>query len=355
MLMLVARRLAQALLAVWGIASLVFLLSHHDPSSIDQLLLSDTANKNSYGTSQITTQPAARQAIRHRLGLDQALFYLSRLPATATTPGQWQWHGVPNQYHTWITGLTRGKLGHSYRTGEAVHLQLRTALAYTVPLVGSAALLAFLLALGLAQHLATRPRYWPALQAVLLGIQSLPLFVVALALLLLFANPEMLDWFPAYGLYNHNEADAASWTNAASVAAHFVLPVASLVLTVLPALTLQLEAALSQELQADYATTARAKGLGESQVIRRHALRNALLPSISQITDLLPALLTGSVLVEVIFALPGMGRLLAAAAVTRDYPILVGSVLLIGTARVLSLLAADLLYLWLDPRIRWQQ
>ena len=83
-------------------------------------------------------------------------------------------------------------------------------------------------------------------------------------------------------------------------------------------------------------------------------MRNALLPTLAQLAELLPALVAGAVVVEVIFALPGMGRLLAEAAAARDYPVLVGGVLLTGAARLLALLLADLLYFWADPRIRWQ-
>jgi peptide/nickel transport system permease protein len=188
----------------------------------------------------------------------------------------------------------------------------------------------------------------------LVSLHALPLFVVALLLLLLFANPEAFAWFPAYGLDRPASATASLWARAATYLVHMVLPITALVLTALPDLTLQLTAALTQELSTHYAATARAKGLSGSAVIRHHALRNALLPTLAQIAELLPALVAGALVVEVVFALPGMGRLLAEAAATRDYPVLLGGVLLTGAARLLALLLADLFYLWADPRIRWQ-
>jgi peptide/nickel transport system permease protein len=187
-----------------------------------------------------------------------------------------------------------------------------------------------------------------------MGLHALPLFVVALALLLLLANPEMVAWFPAYGLDDMAENESTTRNQLASYTWHLALPVAALFLSVLPDFTLQLEANLLHEMRAGYATTARAKGLSVQQVIRNHALRNALLPSLTQLALLLPALVAGAVVVEVAFALPGMGRLLAEAAANRDYPILVGGVLLTGLARLLALLLADLFYFLADPRIRWQ-
>ena len=337
-------------LAVWALASAVFLLSRRDPDAAVQMQLPDTT---SLPTDRST--PAARQAtqlaVQRRLGLDLPVFYVSRRPRSQG--GEWRWHGSRNQYHIWMTGLLSGDLGTSFRTGAPIAASLRHALAYTLPLTGTAALLAVVAALALGQRLAAAPWWQQPVRAALVGLQALPLFVVALGLLLLFANPEVLAWFPAYGLEQPSDGELGSMDQLATYAQHLVLPVVALVLTALPELTLQLDAALSQELRTDYATTARAKGLGQGAVIRHHALRNALLPTITQIAELLPALVAGAVVVEVVFALPGMGRLLAGAAAARDYPLLVGGVLLTGAARLLALLLADVLYLWADPRIRW--
>ena len=210
-----------------------------------------------------------------------------------------------------------------------------------------------LAAIFLARRLAAGPWWQRPVRAALAGLHALPLFLVALILLLLLANPDALDWFPTYGFDQALDADAGLWTRATAYARHLALPVTALVITALPELTLQLDTALRHELRADYATTARAKGLTEAAVIRHHAFRNALLPTLTQVAELLPALVAGAVVVEVVFALPGMGSLLAAAAAARDYPVLVGGVLLTGTARLLALLLADALYFWADPRIRW--
>ncbi|GAA4368564.1 ABC transporter permease [Hymenobacter saemangeumensis] len=346
-------RLAQTVAGIWLLASAVFLLSHLGPGA-EQLALPDTADP---ATASPGLRPAARQqaryAYRQRLGLDLPLFYVSRPALPRAAPARWQWHGTHNQYHRWAGEVLRGRLGYSIRTGQPVSERIGQALAHTLPLTGAAIVLTTLGALLLARWLAAgRPAYSRVIQLLLTALQAPPLFVVAMALLLLFANPAWLDWFPVY------ESPVAGGTNpglTGSGLARAVLPVASLVLTALPALTLQLEQAISQELRLPYVLTARAKGLSTALVVNRHALRNALLPLLTQFTGLLPALFAGAVVVEVIFAIPGMGRLLVTAATTRDYPVLVGALAITGASRLLALLLADVLYAQTDPRIRWQR
>ena len=347
-------RLAQTLLAVWLLASAVFLLSRRDAAAAAQLTLPD-ATELTARTQPATAagQAALRQQARQRLGLALPLFYVGRGPVQPSWSNTWYWYGIHNQYHEWLRQTLHGQLGSSYRSGQPVGQRLREALTYTVPLTGIAAVLAAVAALGLARAGAGRPRWRRRLRVVLSGLAALPGFVLALALLLLLANPDALAWFPASGLVPALGPPPGFWAALGDYATHLTLPVLALVLAALPGLTLPLADALDDELQTGYATTARAKGASAAQVVGRHALPNALLPFIAQVADLLPSLVAGAVVVEVVFALPGMGRLLATAAAGRDFPVLVGGVWLVGAARLLALLLADALYFWADPRIRW--
>ncbi|GAB3875459.1 hypothetical protein GCM10028824_30890 [Hymenobacter segetis] len=349
------RRLARTFLAIWALASAVFLLSRHDLDTALRLSLPDATSQTGSSPALLPQgQQAALQALRQRFGLDLPVFYVSHEPASPAGMQSWHWHGLHNQYHQWLRALAHGDLGTSFRTGEGVAARLRHALAFTLPLTGTAAVLAVLIALALAQRLATSWWWQRPVRVVLVVVHGLPLFVVALVLLLVFANPDVLDWLPAYGFGQLDETSTSPGQHLADVFLHLILPVLALVITALPELTLQLTAALQQELGTAYATTARAKGLSEAAVVRHHALRNALLPTLAQIAEFLPALVAGAVVVEVVFALPGMGRLLAEASAARDYPVLIGGVLLTGAVRLLALLLADLSYFWADPRIRWQ-
>ena len=346
-------RLVQTAAGIWLLASLVFLLSHLGPVQGADVLLPVAGDLNTTSTQgSIAQRQVIRRAMQHRLGLDQPVFYLSWQPATDSAAGCWHWHGLPNQYHSWLLRMGHGDLGTSLGSREPVAAQLWQALVYTLPLIGITLLITLLLAWQLAERLAA-PSWWqPIMHTALTSLQALPLFAIALALLLLLANPEVIAWFPPYGLGQTTPSDVDWSTWLATYAYHAALPALSLMLSVLPAITLQLAGALRAELAQPYIATAYAKGLSQPQVIRRHALRNALLPSLTQLTDLLPTLVAGALVVEVVFALPGMGRLLVQAATTRDYPLLVGGVMLVGTVRLLALLLADALYGWADPRIR---
>jgi len=164
-------------------------------------------------------------------------------------------------------------------------------------------------------------------------LESLPLFVIGLAVLALVSYLGWLASFP----------DEVALLSAAIC----------LVLVNLPYLVGQSYSALQKELSQQYMLTARAKGMSEKQALLRHAFRNSLLPVITALTDFLPALLAGSLVLEVIFSLPGTGQLLVSSVLARDYEIVTGLVLLVGLVKIVSHLLADLLYAFTDPRIRF--
>lgn len=345
-------QVGQVGLAAWAIASLVFILSRLAAIGPAEALFDEADNMAQIAsrTDAIVTRAQARQAFSKRLGLTEPVFYFTR---TGPTPPVWHWHGTHNQYHRWFIGLLHGQLGVSFRDGQPVGPQLWAALTYTLPLTGLAALVAVGWALLLGLALASGPRPgeytgWRAgLHLMLSGLQGLPLFALALGLLFLFANPDAFNILPAYSL----AAAATTWQPQVYML-HLVLPMLALVLAVLPELTLPLAAALQHELRANYAITARAKGLTTKQLLRRHALPNAVLPLLTSFASLLPTMVAGAIVVETIFALPGTGRLLAEAVVAHDYPVVVAGVLLTAAARLLALALTDVLYALVDPRIR---
>jgi peptide/nickel transport system permease protein len=345
-------RVVRTLPAAWAILSIIFLLSRI--LAQNQLRLESLQGGNLLGhtTSSAQIQAKERQ-IQKRLGLDLPLFYLTTapLPEAGATGWRWQWNGLDNQYHIWLQRLCHGDLGRSFRDQQPVTTLLFQALASTLPLTVGAFLVVLITARGLVVLLAQHQTLRPVVLAGLHVLHGLPLFVVSLALLLLLANPDILAWFPAYGLSRANINTTWGW-ELVDFLHHLALPLLSLVLVSLPSLVIQLDNALQHELRADYVVTARAKGLTRRLIIRHHALRNALLPAITYAADLLPALVAGAVVVELIFALPGMGRLLAEAAAARDLPVLLGGVLLITLVRLLAQVLADWLYFQADPRIR---
>lgn len=173
-----------------------------------------------------------------------------------------------------------------------------------------------------------------------------------LALILMYWTGVVNDWLPISGLHSLGHEKMAWWEQSLDLAEHLVLPVFISALSGLAGISLFVRNGMLEVLHQDYVTTARAKGLPESAVVFRHALRNALLPLITLLGLAIPGLIGGSVIAESIFAIPGMGKLFYDAVLMRDFPVIMG-ILTIGSAlTLLGNLLADLAYAWADPRVR---
>jgi peptide/nickel transport system permease protein len=259
-----------------------------------------------------------------------------------------KWNGLNNQYHTWLKEIVRGDLGNSPRDEQPVLDILQQAIGNTLLLLAVSLVLVFFLAIELSLALTGKKNWWRRILLPLLYVfESVPLFITALLLLVLFTGSGYVV------MASGPEAETGNWfTVFSEQVAHLALPALCLILASLPYVTTQLFQATQQVLATDYIKTARAKGLSETQVVRRHAFRNTLLPLITLFTGYLPSLISGAVVLEVIFAIPGTGRLLVDSVLARDYPVVLGLVLFIATLKVGSHLLADFLYFTADPRTR---
>lgn len=259
---------------------------------------------------------------------------------------------VPVQYVRWLGQIASGNLGWSSRTGAPVADLIGTRLGPTLTLMGTAFVLTLMLALWLGTLTAARPYTWldyTVTGAAFAGI-SVPSFFSGMALIYLFSL--QLGWFPTSGLESY-AADLEGWARAVDRARHLVLPVSVLVLTGTAELVRHVRGAVLEALQEDYVRTARGKGLPPGRVLRRHALRNGLLPVVTMVGVALPRLLAGSVVTEVIFAWPGMGRLLVESVFARDVPVAMAINLIAATLVLLGSLLADVAYAVVDPRVRY--
>jgi peptide/nickel transport system permease protein len=264
------------------------------------------------------------------------------------------WHGSQNQYHQWLSKLIQGDLGISLRDARSVHRSLTEAIGNTLLLSICSLLLIFAIAI-LLNILITHPdnqRAGKFILTILYIIDTIPLFMLALLLLFFWASSQYLSLFPAFGLGEIPEE--ASWLEGITIRLyHLVIPIVCLTMGNLPYVTSQLYAAMREVTHADFIQTARAKGVAESVIIKKHILKNSLLPLITLFTGFIPALLGGAVVIEVIFAIPGTGQLLVDSVLARDYPVILGIVLLMALAKIVSHLIADILYYVADPRIRF--
>jgi peptide/nickel transport system permease protein len=313
----VTRRLLQVLPLMVGISMVVFGLIQAAPGGPEAALLS----------SGRLVDPSVVAAYRVKLGVDQP---------------------VPVQYARWAAAAATGDLGLSYATSRPVARTIAERLPATLELMGSAFLLAAFLAAGIGFASALRPHSWIDLLGAggaFVGI-AMPVFWLGLFLQLVLAVE--LGFLPISGTHTVGTSSVADHL------LHLVLPAVVLASRYVASWSRYLRASLVAVLESDYIRTARAQGLRETRVLFVHAVRNALAPVVSAMALGLADLVSGAVITETVFAWPGVGRLFVQAMFARDYPVLMG-VLLMGSLSVIAFnLLADVLYGLLDPRIRYE-
>lgn len=314
-------RLAQAAVVVALVATIAFFLIHAAPGD---------------PFSAAMENPNVTEAVRARwrasYGLDRPL---------------------PEQYFKYVASVARGELGWSVPRNRSVADVLKETIPNTLLLMGVALIASFVVGVFLAVVQAMKPR--SLLDRVISGI-SLVLFSMPefwLAMMALFLLTLRFQVFPIGGMRDLPMYSSYSTVGRiGDVLYHTILPALTLTLLYSAVVARYQRAALLDALPADYIKTARAKGATEVSIIRRHALRNALLPIITLFGLAFPALLTGAVFVEKVFAWPGMGEVIAGSISSRDYPLLIASIIFGSILVALGSLLADLLYRVADPRLR---
>ena len=312
------RRLVASVAIIFAVVTLVFVLVHIAPGEPCP--------------SDEPVDPTVCIALKREFGLDQPL---------------------PGQYWRYLVALAHGNLGYSFSLRRPVRDALADTIPFTLQLGAAALLLDFVLGLLLGIYQASRVNRVPDLLLgnITLFIYSLPTFWLALILLLVCA--EKLGWFPVGGA---NDPIFCPTVDSLYCAAdrlwHLILPAATLGLVGAAGTARFQRAAMLDVASQDYVRTARAKGVPERRVVLRHQLRNALLSFITRFGLAFPFLLTGAVLIETIFAWPGMGRLAFNAILARDHTLVTATALIASTVVVLGNLVADILLELADPRLR---
>jgi peptide/nickel transport system permease protein len=255
--------------------------------------------------------------------------------------------------------LARLDFGVSLTSREPVVKTLLSKLKYSLTLSVGSLLLAYLIAvpLGIFSAVKKGTRIDRALTLSLFMLYSLPSFFVATLLLYFFSagsNWESLRWFPIGGWQSRDAGEMTTLGQWADIAWHLVLPMICMTYGWLAALSRYMRSGLLEVIRADFVRTARAKGLSERVVIGKHALRNGLLPILTLLGGLLPAVLSGSVIIEYIFGIPGMGLWVVEAINQRDYNVILAVELFSTVLVLIGLLLTDLSYALVDPRIRFE-
>ncbi|MDV2503650.1 MAG: ABC transporter permease [bacterium] len=302
----ILRRIGLLVPVVIGVVTVVFLIVHFIPGDPVEIMLGEQA------------QAVDKEALRRQMGLDKPLHV---------------------QYVDFLARLARGDLGRSLHTKRPVLESIVRRLPATLELALAAMVVALVLAIPLGLLSAYKKDTvvdQGSMLFALLGI-SMPNFWLGPLLIIVFSLK--LGWFPVSGRGG---------------LAHVVLPAITLGTAMAAILARMIRASMLDVIQSDYITTARAKGVRESRVVLKHAFRNALIPVVTIVGLQIGGLLAGSIITETIFAWPGIGRLVIQAINARDYPLVQGCVLVIALGYVLVNFLTDLLYGFIDPRIRYE-
>ncbi len=312
----IARRMTQALFTLLIITVVCFILTRLSADPMAQ-----------YATSRLTSEE--REALRERLGLNQP---------------------IPVQYLRWLGLALQGELGNSFFSKLPVAEMIAQRLPLTLMLMIVAQVITVCIALFLG--IISAVKQYSFVDNLITTFSfigySMPIFFVALGLMLIFAVQ-----FKAWGLpYLPTGADIWSPSDLVQLVRHLALPVTCLVLIQTAGYARYIRSSILEVLGLDYIRTARAKGLTERAVLFKHALRNAALPFVTILGLDIPYLLGGALVTESVYAWPGMGRLFWEYAQRGDFPVVLGVLLIVSTAVVFFTIITDMLYTFIDPRIR---
>lgn len=319
------RRLAILLLVVWTVVSLVTILIELVPGDPAVAVLGEQAT------------PEQFEQFRQKHGLDRPPFFFS-FPRDQNGARHFSWHGADNRYTDYWRSILKGDMGLSFRNDTPVKSLILERYPATIELAVIALLIAVVIAIPLGVVAGKNRGTWvdnAASVVALVGI-SLPSFVIGPMLVYVFAVK--LGWLAPSGRFDWSDIILPSFTLGAALSA---------------ILTRMVRSSVIEELGEDYVRTARAKGLSETKVVYKHVLKNGLIPVVTILGLQLGVLLAGAIITEKIFGWPGLGLLLVEDGIAkRDYRVVQGCVLVISMTYIVANTLTDVVYRWLDPRIR---
>lgn len=261
------------------------------------------------------------------------------------------------QYWLWIKRIATLDFGESFKFKRPVWDVLAERIPVSLKLALTALVLAYLISIPIGIYSASHQysRIDRFMTLVLFILYSLPSFWVATMLIVFLGGGDFLDVFPVFGLSSVGAENLSFWGRFWDTIWHLMLPIFCMTYASLAVLSRYMRAAMLEVIRQDYITTARAKGLSEKVVILKHALRNSLIPIITLLAQILPVTIGGSIIIETIFTIPGMGRLVWEAILARDYPLIMAELTIVAFLTLLGILVSDILYSVVDPRIAFER
>jgi peptide/nickel transport system permease protein len=275
------------------------------------------------------------------------------------------WYGSKNQYHFWLfgdgenrKGVVRGDFGYSYIDSQPINTKIWSKVWISFSFSILSVLFAYIISIPLGIYSAYKKdsKFDRISSIVVFVLYSMPGFFIGVLLLYTFANPDTLRWFPVSGIQDPTlfNPEWSFWEKTAHRAPYFILPLITYTYSSFAFLSRIMRVGVIDVFGQDYIRTARAKGLGEGKVVMKHALRNSLLPIITVFANIFPLAIGGSVIIETIFTIPGMGFEIYNSILNSDYPMIVAVFTIIGFLTMIGYLVADVLYAVVDPRISYK-
>ncbi len=327
----ILKRLLLMLPTLFGITVVAFLIIHLAPG--DPAAMKARAAEG-LGESGISEE--AIQKTRELYGLDKPLHV---------------------QYYLWLKRIATLDFGQSIKFNRPVWDVMKERIPVSLKLALTSIILAYIISIPLGIFSAAHQysRVDRTVTLLLFILYSLPGFWVATMLIVFLGGGDFLDLFPVFGLSSVGADKWPFWARFWDTAWHLVLPIFCMTYGSLAVLSRYMRSAMLEVSRQDYITTARAKGLSERSVIYKHALRNSLIPIVTLLSGLLPAMLGGSIIIESIFTIPGMGKLAWEAILARDYPVIMAELTVVSFLTLFGILLSDILYSVVDPRIAFER
>lgn len=329
----IAKRLLTLIPVLLGVSVFVFLLVRLIPGDPAEVMLGEKAT------------PESIRNFRERNGLDEPIYV---------------------QYLLWLGRLAQGDLGESLSTGSPIFEELMARFPNTVELTVTSLIIGAIVGVGLGVFAAIHKNSWLDYGGTVVSLAGLSVPIFWLGLMLIFFLSVNLRWFPTGGRMSYGTTIQSvtglpvldslltgNWRGFLELLKYLTLPTVTLALPVIGVVARMTRSSMLEVLAQDYIRTARSKGLAERLVVYRHALRNALLPVVTVLGLSFGWLLGGAVVTESVFAWPGLGRYVVQSIHSRDYPAIQANVLFIATVFVLVNLVVDVLYAYINPRIRY--
>ena len=335
MLAYTVRRLLLLIPTFFGITVIAFLIIHLAPGDPVDLFFAGGLGAGAEGidADQLAQVEKAKEELRAQLGLDKPL---------------------PRQYWEWLKRLAEGDLGESLKDRQPVWNKIKERLPVTVILSGLSILITYMIAIPLGIYSSVRPNsLFDQLQTLsVFMLYSLPTFWIGTLIIIFLCGGDFLYWFPPAGLHSLSyDPDWPFWRRTSDYLYHLSMPLLCTVYVQFAALSRFMRTSMLENATMDYVRTARAKGVQERAVVLKHILRNSLIPIVTILAGILPALIGGSVIIETIFSIPGIGFLGYQAVLARDYPIVLALFAAGSFLTIIGILLSDLALALVDPRI----